>query len=81
MRYLWLFALLILSSCYPGQPLVKAPAENNGTYNVSYLFESGGCKVYRFYDRGQYVYYTNCQGGTFSGTDSTRVQNSTNIVH
>jgi hypothetical protein len=81
MRYLSLLALLILSACETGQPLVKAAAENNGSYNVSYLFENGGCKVYRFRDKGQWVYFTNCQGGTYSGTDSTRVQNTTNVAH
>jgi hypothetical protein len=27
---------------------------------VEYLFEHDGCKVYCFYDRGHYVYFTNC---------------------
>ena len=81
MRHLSLLALLFLSACYPGHPLTKTPADNNGSYRISYLFEHEGCKVYRFQDQGQWVYFTNCQGGTFSGTDSSRVQNSTQIVH
>lgn len=70
-------ALFTLCSCYSGRPLVNGPAENNHSYNVQYLFEHDGCKVYRFYDRGNYVYFTNCGGDvTAIENDSTshRVQ-------
>lgn len=39
------------------QPIEKE-ATNNADYSVSYLFEKDGIKVYRFYDRGEYVYFT-----------------------
>lgn len=39
---------------------------NNQDYPVQLLFESGGCKVYRFYDQNFYRYFTNCSGSTFS---------------
>ncbi|MEY4903363.1 MAG: hypothetical protein RLZZ292_1178, partial [Bacteroidota bacterium] len=49
-------------SCSPsGVPLTSKPSANNKTYQVEYLFEHDGCKVYRFYD-GYYVYFTNCKG-------------------
>jgi len=74
-----LFGLFVLvsvfsfHSCYSGRPLVQAPSQNNRTYEVSYLFEHDGCKVYRFYDMGNYVYFTNCRGNvTAIGTDSTK---------
>lgn len=57
-----LFILLLVmagvSSCYTSVPLKQGKSENNKTYEVSYLFEHDGCKVYRFYDRGNYVYFT-----------------------
>lgn len=81
MRYLALIGMLLLNACYPGHPLTKGPAQNNGTYNVSYLFENEGCKVYRFNDMGMYVYYTNCNGSTVARTDSTAIMNSTHVVH
>lgn len=65
------------SSCYSGRPVAKQKPGNNQTYNVDYLFEHDGCKVYRFYDMGNYVYFTNCSGDvTAISTDSvgTRVQ-------
>ena len=67
--------LLAAVSCSVKRPLVTEPAHNNQTYNVSYLFEHDGCKVYRFWDDGQYVYFTNCTGSTSTAqSDSTNVQ-------
>lgn len=57
-------SFIFLSSCYIGQPLSERPSDNNRTYKVDYLFEHEGCKVYRFYDRGEYVYFTNCNNAT-----------------
>lgn len=64
-----------------GVPLEKKTSENNSTYNVSYLFEHEGCKVYRFYDNGNYVYFINSAGSTTSIKDdstATRVSTITN---
>ncbi len=62
-----------LSSC--ADSIYSKPAENNKNYRVDYLFEHDGCKVYRFYDRGNYVYFTNCTGNvTCISSDSTRVE-------
>lgn len=55
-----------LHSCLITRPIERIPPANNKTYNVDYLFEHDGCKVYRFYDRGHYVYFTNCSGETVS---------------
>lgn len=56
-------------------PLAKGKSENNKTYDVEYLFEHDGCKVYRFYDRGNCVYFTNCRGEAIAKTDSTEERN------
>ena len=77
----FLFFFLIsglLSSCFTQIPISHAKPKNNDTYNVSYLFEHEGCKVYRFYDNGHYVYFTNCNGDVTSVEDDstqTRVLN------
>ena len=83
-----LFFILTLgaffSSCYLSSPVAYQVPDNNPTYTVDYLFEHEGCKVYRFYDRGNYVYFTNCQGDVISiKNDSTaeRVTNSIRITY
>lgn len=70
------------SSCNTSRPVAKQVPGNNETYKVDYLFEHEGCKVYRFYDRGNYVYFTNCTGNiTAISNDSSavRVQNTIKI--
>jgi hypothetical protein len=69
--------MAILScSCATGIPLAHKESDNNVTYKVDYLFEHEGCKVYRFYDRGNEVYFTNCKGEAIAKTDSTETRNS-----
>jgi len=73
-------SFIILSSCYTGRPVAKQVPNNNTTYNVDYLFEHEGCKVYRFYDRGNYVYFTNCKGDvTAISNDSTATRIQTSV--
>jgi Domain of unknown function (DUF4884) len=73
-----LFLLVVGSGCFVTQPepVRHDQAENNKDYKVDYLFEHEGCKVYRFYDFGNYVYFTNCNGEAIMKTDSTEVRNS-----
>lgn len=75
-----------ISSCSVSVPIAKVAPENNRTYQVEYLFEHDGCKVYRFFDQGSYVYFTNCTGeitSMKSDTTETRVQNvvKSNVVN
>jgi hypothetical protein len=74
-----IIALFILvSACSSRRPLFSDRPENNKTYEIEYLFEYDGCKVYRFYDRGNYVYFTNCRGEAISFTNdslNTRIVN------
>ncbi|WP_319502204.1 DUF4884 domain-containing protein [uncultured Draconibacterium sp.] len=63
-------------------PVSTNKSDNNDTYFVSYLFEYDGCKVYRFYDRGEYIYFTNCQGDVtsfVSDSTHTRIENHIRI--
>ena len=69
-------------SCSVQQPISSAPPQNNDTYEVEYLFEHEGCKVFRFYDNGNYVYFTNCTGDVTSfqnDSTSTRVENKIRV--
>ena len=34
-------------------------------YDVKFLFECNGVKVYRFWDNGDYIYFTNANGTTY----------------
>lgn len=85
MKYAVLFLLLFFVTTFlscGGVPLVSSEADNNETYSVQYLFEHEGCKVYRFKDKGEYIYFTNCQGSVTSATsDSTdvKIQNTVQI--
>ncbi|HAC72194.1 hypothetical protein SDC9_111108 [bioreactor metagenome] len=84
-----LMLIALTSVMYCCSSLYRLPVSteipvNNQSYQVDYLFEHDGCKVYRFYDRGQYVYFTNCQGEVTSiKNDSTaaRVTNSVRITY
>jgi hypothetical protein len=70
-----IIVFFLASGCATSVPLETKESENNQTYKVDYLFEHEGCKVYRFYDRGNYVYFTNCQGEAIATTDSTETRN------
>jgi hypothetical protein len=48
----------VLAFINPRDQPIEKEATNNSDYSVSYLFEKDGIKVYRFYDRGEYVYFT-----------------------
>lgn len=66
-----------LTACsLAGRPIAQSAPDNNPSYKVEYLFEHDGCKVYRFMDMGNYVYFTNCQGDVTSiENDSIRIVN------
>lgn len=66
---------MLLQSCLLQQPLQRSLSDNNQSYVVEYLFDHEGCKMYRFFDRGYYVYFSNCNSEITNITsDSTRVR-------
>lgn len=74
------FSLGLLAGCTPQRPIARQIPKNNKSYEVQYLFEHDGCRVYRFQDGFTWVYFTNCRGETTSFPDSTTViRNSTNM--
>lgn len=50
----------ILVSC--GHEGVETNKTNNPDMHVTLLFEHDGCKIYRFTDAGEYIYYADCRG-------------------
>ena len=52
------------TSCILSHPVSTSIPQNNNSYRVDFLFEHDGCKVYRFQDRGDYIYFTNCNNET-----------------
>lgn len=61
MRYLLL--LLLLVGCE--HKALHVSGTNNVEYQVGFLFEHDGCKVYRFYDEG-HRYFVKCENGSTS---------------
>lgn len=51
-------AVVLFSSC------IKDAKESvqDGDFNIEFLFEHNGCKVYRFKDGGRYIYWSDCSG-------------------
>lgn len=72
--FILLLATVTISSCYTSIPLESKKSDNNSTYEISYLFEHDGCKVYRFRDEGHYVYFTTQGGVTAIKDDSTQIR-------
>lgn len=69
------FALLLLSSCK--KEAQEVFSTTNSEIRVDFLFEVDGIKVYRFYDNGHFVYFTNRTGNTeYSYTTQNR-----NVTH
>ena len=56
-------------------PISSVTPANNKTYQVDFLFEYDGCKIYRFADYGNYIYFSNCGNETTSFiNDSTFIK-------
>jgi hypothetical protein len=67
-------------SCSRQIPVSRAIPENNKTYQVDFLFEHDGCKVYRFVDRGNNVYFTNCNGEVTSLKSDSTENRTINVI-
>jgi len=67
-------------SCTHQIPISKVTPENNKTYQVDFLFEHAGCKVYRFRDYGNSVYFTNCNGDVTSITSDSTETRTINVI-
>ncbi len=60
MKYLVAILLgLFLIGCSDDK---KEPTTPEEAYELVFLFEKDGCKVYRFYDESYHRYFTDCRG-------------------
>lgn len=82
-RMLMLFAALLaigitFSACVKeGKETIKT---NNNYFEVSFLFEVDGCKVYRFWDGGATYYFTSCQGSISRKDKYRSFQVNTHVI-
>lgn len=53
---------IVVALCGCAKTPVAVDKTTNSEINVELLFEHDGCKIYRFTDHGDPVYYTKCQG-------------------
>ena len=68
---LFVFAIFVLTSCYERGKIINDEVvyanDDDAKYNnydVRFLFEVDGIKVYSFYDGNHTVYFTNSTGNT-----------------
>lgn len=59
-RSIWLACLVLGCAKDP----VSKSSTNNSNISIDLLFEHDGVKVYRFFDNGHYIYYTDARGKT-----------------
>lgn len=59
MKIYILCVLLLIGCSKEAEQQIKS---SNSNFKVELLFETDGCKVYRFYDAGYPRYFSNCQG-------------------
>lgn len=77
MKYLTLAAALLLTSCM-NEPMSLEHAGKNDAFEIEYLFEKDGVKMYRFYDNMRYHYFTT--GGTTMSTYQVNKQTYTEEI-
>lgn len=60
MKKLLLITLLFIFGC-AGH---AKESVQDGDFKIELLFEKDGCKMYRFKDGGNYIYWSDCSGKT-----------------
>lgn len=80
-KILVIIVIVIFSSCVED----AQETTRNGNFEVEFLFEQDGCKIYRFKDGTRYIYWANCAGKINSdystgGKNRTTVRNETIIT-
>lgn len=50
---------ILVAACNPAKP-IDTEKTDNVEISVGLLFEHDGCKMYRFKDNGNFVYYSSC---------------------
>jgi hypothetical protein len=62
-KYFLVFICIVFISCHREGQSTKVT--NNKNFDVELLFETDGCRVYRFWDAGNPIYFINKEGNTF----------------
>ena len=55
-----LFSVVFIGCTKPGHIVI--PNDSKADFEIEYLFECDGVKMYRFYDNGRYRYFTTGNG-------------------
>jgi hypothetical protein len=79
-KYFKIILFIFLYGCSVEPEQVEKTSNQN--IRVDFLFEKDGCRVYRFTDGGQNIYWTNCRGNISwkqGAKTKTRYQNETII--
>lgn len=63
-------AILCAACTNPGTPVQVTGAVTESNFEVSRLFDTEGCAVYRFRDAGRYHYFTTCGEAISSQTET-----------
>lgn len=69
---------LVLTGCKKAGTQVQTDGEKHD-FDVQFLFETDGVKVYRFFDGGDYIYFTNTSGTTSYMTGSKFRERNTSL--
>ena len=80
-KFIFLFAF-VFSMFLTGCEKAGTPAQTDGAkhdFDVQFLFEVEGVKVYRFFDAGEYIYFTNCNGTTSYNTSGKYSERKTSL--
>lgn len=81
MAYIWFACLtgLIIAGC--GKDAEKRVTTTNNGVQLELMFENDGCKVYRFTDFGEPVYYADCRGAKSQNETTETTETSMNWRH
>lgn len=80
-KFIFLLAFvfsLVLTGCKKAGTKVQTGGEKHD-FDVQFLFETDGVKVYRFFDGGDYIYFTNTSGTTSYMTGSKFRERKTSL--
>ncbi len=73
-----LASLMILTGCTKAGTQVQTDGAKHD-FDVQFLFETDGVKVYRFFDAGEYIYFTNSNGMTSYKTSGKYSERKTSL--
>ncbi|CAA2141587.1 hypothetical protein [Hyphomicrobium sp. ghe19] len=73
-------AAFILAGCDEPKDFIVASPADRGPYEVKFLLEHDGCKVFRFRDY-EYRYFVRCDGASSSGASWSETHRAGKTSH